>query len=219
MTVAYVAHDCKRFTSSTSLVIPKPAGVADGDLLVAVIMNDTNTSTPPAGWSTLRASSAGAGSAGNVGVFYKIAASEGASFAFAHSLDSASGIVIAYRGVDQSTPIGDLASAADMASNLSFTAPTTTPTRDGMAVAAVMMSYSANPSFSAVDNGFTLRHTGHLDAAVSDDGTTSMGSAEKAAVAGAAVGSTVLTSSFGAINFGVMFVIYAPFTSTHQMLV
>lgn len=223
MAVAYVDHDDKRIAGSagTSIVVPRPAGVADADLLVCMVQTAANTITAPAGWTALRASAAATGSAGVLGVWWKLAASEGSSYTFTFSSDQSTAQIIAYRGVDQTTPIGDLAQAADASFDTTFTTPTTTPTHNGMAVMMVTTSFSLFPTYSSPSNGFTLRHSGFGDASCSDDGASCMGSADKAAVAAVATGATALTSNASGTSYGVQFVVYEPFTTrrNQQMLV
>lgn len=62
------------------LTITKPAGTADGDLLVAVVVLDTtDTVTEPAGWTLIRTTLYSA-SAKHVKTYWRIASGEGASW-------------------------------------------------------------------------------------------------------------------------------------------
>lgn len=73
--------------TSNTLVVNKPSGTADGDLLIAHIsgadqISGTNNISAPGGWTTLGSQSAGASGSADLFVFYKIASSEGASYSF-----------------------------------------------------------------------------------------------------------------------------------------
>ena len=97
-------------TPATSLTITKPAGVVEGDVMVAFIAIDVDVAiTPPAGWSTL----AGGGAIdGNIllsqGVYRKVAGpAEPADYtwSFAPSFSNVAGRILAYIGVDPNNPV------------------------------------------------------------------------------------------------------------------
>lgn len=106
---------------ATTLVVTKPTGLADGDLLVATCFVNADSSaitmtTGGATWTLLSGqlwtnSANGAGTE-TMGLFYKVvtsAASEPASytFNFGGQTRKAAGAVVAYQGVDTSNPIAD----------------------------------------------------------------------------------------------------------------
>lgn len=121
-------------TGGQALVIPKPAGTVDGDVLVAVV-GQVSTSgsaliTPPAGWLLL-ASQATAN--GQAELFYRVAASEGASYAFTVSggdPHAAAGLIASYVGMELSPTI-DAVGSQHNASSTSATAPSVAPTVSG----------------------------------------------------------------------------------------
>lgn len=107
---------------STSIVINKPAGTVDGDVLIcAFFANITapQTISPPAGWTagpTLL-------STDRFSVFYKVASGEPASYTFTcNGTASWCGVMASYRGVDNATPI-DV--AGTIANSLTATSVTT----------------------------------------------------------------------------------------------
>lgn len=90
-----------------------PSGVQSGDLLIAFAYRDGNVTAPtlPAGWTSL--STLGANNSAYV-LAYKIAASSSETIGtFTNGTNT---IVQAYRGVNASTPIGNLSPAATAAS-------------------------------------------------------------------------------------------------------
>lgn len=68
-------------TASTSIVVNKPTGTVDGDVLIAHISDSSQADviSTPSGWTAITSVS---GSAGTSYLFYKVAASEGASYTF-----------------------------------------------------------------------------------------------------------------------------------------
>lgn len=88
--------------TGTSLVINKPADVASGDLLVALVVaarRADDTWTGPAGW-TERAQSNDGGNSPDIAIFTKVAGgSEGASYTFSYTFSSSlTGCIVALRG-------------------------------------------------------------------------------------------------------------------------
>lgn len=74
------------FVTGTTNTVTKPAGVVDGDVLLAAWVADnlTVTMTPPAGWSQYgsNANIASGSNLGQVRLFYKVASGEGSNYAF-----------------------------------------------------------------------------------------------------------------------------------------
>jgi hypothetical protein len=100
----------QRSTSGTALAISKPAGTAEGDLMVAVMAIPTNaTWTGATGWTEV----ADEGSSPGLRVAYRVAgASEGSSYTFTSSASgTSSGCIITYRYADFDT-IGSISEGA-----------------------------------------------------------------------------------------------------------
>ncbi|MFY0572329.1 cell wall anchor protein [Archangium lansingense] len=121
----------------TSLSIPAPAGVQDGDVVLARLTNRNNVNavlTPPAGWTQLRSDQSA--SAIKTWVLYKVAtASEPSSYTFTLDLASyVAGSLVAYSGVDPLNPI-DTHSGQKNGDSAAFTTPAlTTSSAEGLAV-------------------------------------------------------------------------------------
>jgi hypothetical protein len=119
---AYQSFAHASASTGASIVVTKPSGTVDGDLLIAVGRAGSGASvTAPAGWTT-HASSLGTGSP----LWTKIASGEGASYTFTQTALATSKVVIVrVNGQASSTPV-------DVAAGVSGTAalviPTVTPT-------------------------------------------------------------------------------------------
>lgn len=116
-------------SSGTSLAVPKPAGTAAGDLLVAMVATDGGTAwsmTPPPGWTPVTVEDR----AGKVsfGVWWRVASgSEGSDYSFTWSGgEEAYGAVLRFTGHDPASPINDSATSQGKSSSPTSPAVTTT---------------------------------------------------------------------------------------------
>lgn len=131
----------------TTLSINKPAGTKNGDVMVAVIgqvdASGSNALAAPAGWTQLTPQ---AGANGATAVFYKVAASEGDSYAFTVSGGNphaaAAGLIASYSGADAAAPI-DAVGSQHSASSISEPAPSVVPGATG---AMLICCYGAEGS-------------------------------------------------------------------------
>lgn len=95
-------------TSASTIVISKPSGTVDGDLLVCMIGWSTGSSytlTTLSGWTLIRTDSLTSGTL-NLASYYKIASSEGSSYtwSFSGAVESA-GSIVRVDTVNTSSPI------------------------------------------------------------------------------------------------------------------
>jgi signal peptidase I len=137
-TIVHVDTATSTSVSGTTVTVPRPAGAASGELLVAQVAVRTTTFTgtiaAPSGWTTVRVDN----DANNVmqGVFHKwMTGSEPASYGFTLTAGSitggqASGAITAYDGVDTTTPI-DAHAGSTGAIGLTITAPSLSATVAG----------------------------------------------------------------------------------------
>jgi hypothetical protein len=99
--------------ASTSLVLPKPAGTATGDVLIAQVVNRGNSAiTAPSGWTLIRDTPKG--TAERMATFYKVAgASEPTSYTFTstNAFGKAGGVAD-WVHVDASSPIVESSGAS-----------------------------------------------------------------------------------------------------------
>jgi hypothetical protein len=127
--------------SGAALTVNVPVGVANGDIMILVyyVESDTNTVIPPAGWTSLLRQV-------NTGdfmleMFWKRASSEPASYSWS---DATAGnqwrtaVSVAYSGGTGTNTVKDAtgfgASQGDAVAITAQTAPTITPTSDGVMV-------------------------------------------------------------------------------------
>ena len=100
MAIAFRAISAAGSTASgTTVVVNKPTGTVDGDLMVALIANGVNgsTITGPAGWTVREAKT----TFRNFTVLTKVAASEGGNYTFTVSAGGAQalgGVIASYSG-------------------------------------------------------------------------------------------------------------------------
>lgn len=97
--IQYIASaTTSRTSSGRTLVIDKPTGTAENDLMIAMTCNASGTYTAPAGWTEVFDST-------SRGVFYKVAgASEGSSYTFTNSSSQLQdGFILTFRGAAYDT--------------------------------------------------------------------------------------------------------------------
>lgn len=161
--IATQSPNAESGSPTTALTVNKPSGVVSGDLLIIMVVNDENSSTPqfddvtnkPTGFTAV-----GVGGSGNsdchYGIYWRIAdGTEGSSFSCpcATSNDMA-GICFRITGHDQTSPI-DVVGAntqSGAASNVDITEVTTT--KDNCLVLA-MTAYDGGDG-----DPFTITGTG-----------------------------------------------------------
>lgn len=135
------------------MTISKPAGVVDGDVMVAsvVISADKTILAGPGGWTLLDSKVTGSATGDcRHAVYYRVAASEGATYVwdFSGGADCA-GVIVAYTGTS-ATPIDAYTSQLMAGSTTTHTAPSVTPSSD----TPVIMAYGVNPFYNG-DTTFT----------------------------------------------------------------
>lgn len=143
-------------SATSSLIINKPTGTVEGDLMVAVIsLDDGTTATLPAGWTLISSSYEAA--------CYKIAgASEGASYTWTRSgVHAWAGGIATYRGINRDTTYGaGLQGASNVYDSISGAGPavfgTQSITRSGALVIAAV-AVNGGGTIGAAPSGFTSR--------------------------------------------------------------
>jgi hypothetical protein len=122
---------------SNTITFTKPSGVAQNDLLIAVL-NAIGWEYPPqsvpAGWALLDSVVTTSSSSNRVLVYYKVAgASEPATYVWTVGPNwyFGSGSVLAYSGVDPANPVSQHAAAARATGVTSSSTPSITTTLDG----------------------------------------------------------------------------------------
>lgn len=89
-----------RFVAATSadrkndkLVLTKPAGTINGDLLIVCVVDNDATFAAPSGWTLVASKSIFASNVGFLKVLYKVANNEPVSYQF----DSSTGVLLTWR--------------------------------------------------------------------------------------------------------------------------
>lgn len=151
--------------SGTNGTLAKPSGVVEGDLLLAFLCAD-GTNSPiswatriPAGWAIAEENLATGGTFITHGaVAYKIAgASEPSTYAFSFDLQSGTGIIVAYQGVNTTTPINVSAKQENASSASSHPIPSVTTTVNDCLVVACYQHRGNNGVPYTEPSGWTER--------------------------------------------------------------
>jgi len=179
-------------SASTNLIINKPAGTVQGDLMIAVVSRVETASsgnwTPPAGWTE----TADQGNAPGLSIAWKIAgASEGADYTFVHNASKLlAGAILTYRG----GAYGVTGAFATATAPTAVSAPSITPT----AVNALVLAAYAEAAAATwtTPSGFTNR------VALSTNGGISV--SEKSNAAPTATGAISATPSGTGICAGIL---------------
>lgn len=138
MAVSFVneAHASNSSTAAHTLVCNAPASIANGDVLLAFTGSSIGLGfAPPAGWTQI-GSTATAGTDVDCKAWFKVAASEPASYTFSLSGSNTDNPVIqilAFRGVDNAAPI-NINGASTTNTTQNVTGPTVTSTATGLAI-------------------------------------------------------------------------------------
>lgn len=125
--------------SATSVVLPYPAGVTAGELLIAHITHSAATApnTNPGGWTLITAQANDSGSGAGTAMWYKWATgSESGSVTFVTSATAGrvTGIMERWAGVDPTTPLDAPGVGASAGVQLGFTSPSISTTTTGALV-------------------------------------------------------------------------------------
>lgn len=173
----------------STLTIPVPAGTASGDLLLAIVSTDSETTlNTPVGWTLLDQGNSSA--AVTMAVYYRIAtAAEPASYSFNWgSSEEVAGAILRYSGVSTSDPIGVWGVATG--TNNSPTSPSASTAN---ADTRVVRIYGADDDDLA-GSPYPTGTTGRLNIAGSTDGP-SLGVADAVQAAIGATGSAAFSLS------------------------
>jgi hypothetical protein len=140
-------------TSPATATVTAPAGVADGDLLLAFVSHvsnhssdpDTGNPAVPAGWAKIGhiQLSQLAGNTHQTEVYYKIASAEPASYNFTvtgSGTVSIAATVAAYSGINQSSPIGSWAGQNYSSGSPTYSTGSLLTTTDGGWVVSALLS-------------------------------------------------------------------------------
>lgn len=160
------------FASGTGAIsVAPPSGIAEGNLLLLFVESANQAIATPSGWTELTNSPQGTGTAGAAGgvrlaVFRKFAGSSEGSVSVADSGDHTTGVMLAYSGVDDATPINVTAGSVQASAATAWTAPAvTTSVADTLIVIGVGNDRDLNSttSISAFSNANLSNLTKRFD--------------------------------------------------------
>lgn len=167
-------------TTSPNLEVPAPAGVTDGDYLLALMgwIGTTVTVTDPAGFPAVSTLLGAQTDGSNITsrTYRKVAGSEGPTYQWGLSSGrKAVGWVGAYRGVHPVTPLADWASAASL-DGTAHTAPAVDVPEGGWLVTMVVSRHANTgaPTTWSVTGGDAKRWEAASNAAGSQDITVAV---------------------------------------------
>ncbi len=197
--VTFRASSFAANATANNLVIPKPAGVVAGDVLIAVFDVKVHpTVTAPSGWTLTSANSNG--SELTQRIYTKVAGTaEPASYQWSYDeTRAASGGILAYRGVSTTAPIA-IVGTVGRATSTAITAPSVTTSFDG---AVVLGAFGIN-------NGSSITQP----AGMTERGEIASGSKIKTEVAevvqasAGATGAKTATAASSGVNIGQLIVL------------
>ena len=184
--------------NATSLSVPRPSGIAAGDVMVAAVgVRGAPTITAPSGWTLVRVDTDG--STMRQAVYTRTATSgepSAYSWSFSARTASAGGLVVAYHGVDTASPI-DASSGRANAESDAITAPSlSTTVTDTLLVG--FFSIANNPSITEppgmIEQAEVVQNAGKdkLSAATADEVLPASGGS----------GSRTATANQSGVNIG-----------------
>lgn len=155
---AFRSYNSANRSNTTSFLCSAPAGVQDGDLLIAIVLSDgAAISAYPAGWQLLHVEAI---YTGRFSILWKIAASEGASYTWTMAANATGGIQIhAFSGCDINHPIGD------RTGNASNNATLTTTAGDALVVDELMVGIFVSRTSTSGSISTASGATEHSDVA------------------------------------------------------
>jgi hypothetical protein len=147
------AQSAQNATGATTLVVTKPSGVVEGNVMIATVTaKETGALTPPSGWTAIL--NLTQGTALRQVTYYKVAtASEPSSYSWGLGTSrAASGGIAAYSGVNPTVPVDATASATGASGNAALPSATTSAPNDlVLAVASFAAATTVTPDASTTE--------------------------------------------------------------------
>ena len=173
--ISYVGDTLTHYSSrngGTGITIDVPSGVEDGDFLIMFSHRNDNIGdfNTPSGWTRQTAIDgvASPGQDRSTGIFTRVADSEPANYLLTHTdggNEQWSGVILAYRGVDQTTPLDVTPAGSHYREVNNSSAPSQAPittVTDGAWVLALSAITHDDITTGNPPTGYTMRvdHTG-----------------------------------------------------------
>jgi len=145
----------ENFGEGISILVDKPSGTVDGDLLVAGMTTDDGTTlTPPVGWTLINQGSSGAKVTS--GSWWKVASSEPANYTFQVSVSQPIYIfILRIDGQHATTPIDVSVFGFD-----DSTTPTCPSVTANVDECLILRLFGADDNDITIDDGYPTAHTG-----------------------------------------------------------
>lgn len=178
MAISYV--DVGTFQSGTAdIVVPPPAGILNGDLLILLVHSANETINTPTGttgtWTEIGSQAAqGTGTAGGIGavrlgVFYKFTNGTESDATVTDTGNLTVGQMLAIRGVDRLNPFAATAGGAQASAAAAPTLPAVSPTMPNAFIVfgmAVGRDANSTANFNALTNANLTNITERIDRTV-----------------------------------------------------
>lgn len=187
MAIEFINAASTALTASSVISITRPTNSTAGDLLVAHIFIEDNTdritsTRVPAGWSTAVNQTAGTRAVRQY-VHYKVlTTSEPSSYTwYLDAADEVVGMISAYRGIDTTTPIGNISISTNTGASSSVAVPEITVTGAGNFLiysagnAAGSTTWTPPTSFAERVESRSSTGTGNISACLADMSPASTG--------------------------------------------
>lgn len=151
------------YVDRTNTTATAPAGISDGDLLLAQVFllnsTDPGTSTPPAGWTQVGSTQtvADAFNTANIAIFRKVASSESGDYTWTHGFAASQVMIARYTGVDTNSPVNVSSSNTGSPANSTRTATGVTTTADNCLLAYVGWDWADNVNNETAPTNHTER--------------------------------------------------------------
>lgn len=162
MSITFVGSESNSSNGTGSVAVNVPAGVQDGDLLVAIVSEANNGDwNIPSGWTRDEDGllvGGGGGSKPETDVFIRTApASPPSSYTFTNTgTNDIAGIILAYRGVNSSPYLDAAVGTANGNAVTDANPPSVTTVTDGARVIAVGIN-DDGITFTSPPSGYTMR--------------------------------------------------------------
>ena len=194
-------------TTNTSITINKPTGVVSGDVMIVNIAQTGNNTNDPtlSGWTLIDGSSLAGGTARYGAVLYRKAdGTEGTSFTFTlgTGVTSAVGSIVAFSGVDVTTPFDVIPGTISVQTSSTAVAATAITTASANAAVIMFgMAAASAPTWS----GWTTTSPGALTELYDNQSTTaSVGAAWATKATAGTTGAGAATLSANERNGGIL---------------
>ena len=144
--IQFRAQASNTFSAATSVVVDKPTGTVDNDVLILVVTINVLTAITATGWTLVQDTDDGA--THRIATYRKTAATEGANYTISFGAASGSAIIATYIGVDTAAVV-NASNENTTASSTSHTTASITPNITGCRLITVFSLNNGASSWTA----------------------------------------------------------------------